>query len=168
MKKKNVENTLLLRAQQGDKEAFAGLIGQYRNDLYKIGKAILGNDEDIADAMQETILKCWQKLDTLKKAEYFKTWLTRILINSCNEILRQNKRMLPQEDFPVGGSRDYSYDSVEWQMFLSVLEEKYRIIVLLYYEQGYKTREIADILQITESLVKSRLVTARKIVEKNL
>lgn len=69
----NVEEALLLRAQQGNKEAFTQLIGQYRNDLYKIGKAILGNDEDIADAMQETILKCWQKLDTLKKAEYFKT-----------------------------------------------------------------------------------------------
>ena len=53
-------------------------------------------------------------------------------------------------------------------MFLNILEEKYRIVVLLYYEQGYKIREIAEILQITESLVKSRLSMARKIVEKNL
>ena len=66
------------------------------------------------------------------------------------------------------GVRDYAYDNVEWRMFLNILEEKYRIVVLLYYEQGYKTREIAEILQITESLVKSRLSMARKIVEKNL
>lgn len=164
----NVEEALLLRAQQGNKEAFTQLIGQYRNDLYKIGKAILGNDEDIADAMQETILKCWQKLDTLKKAEYFKTWLVRILINNCNEILRQKKKSIPQEEFLAEGVRDYAYDNVEWRMFLNILEEKYRIVVLLYYEQGYKTREIAEILQITESLVKSRLSMARKIVEKNL
>lgn len=84
---------------EGNKEAFTQLIGQYRNDLYKIGKAILGNDEDIADAMQETILKCWQKLDTLKKAEYFKTWLVRILINNCNEILRQREKIFRRRNF---------------------------------------------------------------------
>lgn len=94
-----MEEALLLRAQKGNKEAFTQLIGQYRNDLYKIGKAILGNDEDIADAMQETILKCWQKLDTLKKAEYFKTWLVRILINNCNEILRQKRKIFRRRNF---------------------------------------------------------------------
>jgi len=58
-------------------------------DMYRTAIAILANEEDAGDAMQDTILSCWEKIGTLKKAQYFKTWLTRILINHCYDILRQ-------------------------------------------------------------------------------
>ena len=57
-------------------------------DMYRIAIAILMNDEDAADDLQDTILTCFEKLYTLKKAEYFKTWMTRILINHCYDIIR--------------------------------------------------------------------------------
>ena len=57
------------------------------------------------------------------------------------------------------------YATVEWQEFLKGLEEKYRIVVMLYYVEGFKIREIAEILQISENTVSTRLSAARKKME---
>ena len=51
--------------------------------LYRGAKAMVGNEEDCADAAQQAILRAWERLDTLRQPQYFRTWLTRILINEC-------------------------------------------------------------------------------------
>ena len=130
-------------------------------DLYKVAKAILKNDDDVSDAMQETALTCWEKIDTLKKDKYFKTWLTRILINHCNAICRQRKKTVSQEEAGEAWYQENEFLSLEWREFLDCLDEKYRAIVLLYYVQGFTTREIAAILDTNESTVRSRMQTAR-------
>ena|GEM_PF-1867226 len=66
---------LIHKAKQHDKAAFAAIMTQNAQSMYKVAKAILKNDEDVADAMQETALNCWEKIGTLKKNEYFKTWI---------------------------------------------------------------------------------------------
>lgn len=156
---------LIKRAKKHDKAAFQKLMEQQGPALYKTAKAILKNDEDVADAMQETALTCWEKINTLKKDEYFKTWLTRILINHCNTIYRQRKRLVSDESLPEACFRDESYANVEWGEFLNGLEEKYRIVVILYYVQGFKTREIAEIIGINQSTVRGRLSKAREKME---
>ena len=60
----------------------------------------MDNDEDAADAMQDTILTCFEKIHTLKNPEYFKTWMTRILINECNKIHRHYKNFSRAEELP--------------------------------------------------------------------
>lgn len=77
-------NTLLKKAKRRDAQAFVALMQENTKDMYKVAIAILSNDEDAADAIQDTILACWEKLTTLKQDEFFKSWLTRILINKCN------------------------------------------------------------------------------------
>lgn len=72
---------LIKKARQHDSAAFSQLMQQHGQSMYKVARAILKNDEDVADAMQETALSCWEKIGTLKKEQYFKTWLIRILIN---------------------------------------------------------------------------------------
>ncbi|MEZ3469927.1 MAG: RNA polymerase subunit sigma-70, partial [Schaedlerella sp.] len=67
------------KAQRHDKDAFTELMQLYLKDMYRTAIAILMNEEDAADALQDTILTCWEKLYTLKKPEFFKTWMTRIL-----------------------------------------------------------------------------------------
>lgn len=156
---------LIKRAKKHDKAAFQKLMEQQGPALYKAAKAILKNDEDVADAMQDTALTCWEKIDTLKKDEYFATWLTRILINHCNTIYRQRKRLVSEESLPEAWAQDESYANVEWRDFLNSLDEKYRIVVILYYVQGFKTREIAEILQINQSTVRGRLAKAREKLE---
>ena len=78
------------KAQRHDKDAFTELMQLYMKDMYRTAIAILMNEENAADALQDTILTCWEKLDTLKKPEFFKTWMTRILINHCYDIIRSN------------------------------------------------------------------------------
>ena len=93
--------------------------------LYKVAKAILKNEEDVADAMQDTVLTCWEKIDTLKKDKYFKTWLIRILINHCNAIYRQRTRIVSEESVSEPWIQENGYTDVEWENFLNCLEEKY-------------------------------------------
>lgn len=158
-------NLLVRKARKHDKAAFCQLMEQEGSSMYKIAKAILKNDDDAADAMQETALICWEKIDTLKKDKYFKTWLTRILINNCNAIYRQRARMIAEEAVPEAWFQETGYANAEWEYFLNCLDEKYRTIIILYYVQGFKTREIAEILQINENTVRGRLATARKKME---
>lgn len=65
--------------------------------LYRVAKAMVGNEEDCADAAQQAILRAWERLDTLRQPQYFRTWLTRILINECKGILRQRGRQAPYD-----------------------------------------------------------------------
>lgn len=156
---------LVKKAKKHDKEAFQRLMEQHGPSLYKTAKAILKNDDDVADAMQETALTCWEKIDTLKSEKYFKTWLMRILINHCNAIYRLRLKTVSEEIAPEVWSQDENYSNVEWEDFLNGLDEKYRIVIVLYYVEGFKTKEIAEILQISESTVRGRMVTAREKLE---
>lgn len=157
---------LVLRAKRQDKDAFVELIEQQRVSMYKVAKTILKKEEDIADAMQDTILDCWEKLYTLRKPEYFRTWLIRILINNCNAIYHQRSKVILNNEIILEESTDSDYTSIEWREMMSYLNEKQRIVVELYYVEQFKVREIANILQISQSAVKGRLQAARKAIEK--
>ncbi|MDO4678431.1 MAG: RNA polymerase sigma factor [Eubacteriales bacterium] len=157
---------LIRRAKMQDKDAFCQLIRLYTPNMYKVAKAILRNDEDAADAIQETVLTCWEKINTLQKDNYFKTWLIRILINHCNTIYRQKSRIISDAEMTEPSYTETNYSSVEWQEFLTCLDEKYRILILLYYVEGFKIREIAEILQLNEKTVSGRLASARDKMEK--
>ena len=91
---------LVRRAKKRDPDAFTELMQLHERDMYRTASAILSQDADIADAMQETILTCWEKIDTLQKNRYFKTWMIRILINKCKDILRLGRRMVCVEELP--------------------------------------------------------------------
>ena len=80
MQSKETKN-LVERARKKEPDAFTELMQLYMKDMYRVALAILMNDEDAADAIQDTILVCWEKIDTLKYVQYFKTWMTRILIS---------------------------------------------------------------------------------------
>ena len=89
---------LVRRAKKRDPDAFTELMQLHEKDMYRTASAILPQDADIADAIQETILTVWEKIDTLQKNRYFKTWMIRILINKCKDILRSGRRMICVED----------------------------------------------------------------------
>lgn len=156
---------LVLQAQRRDKDAFVTLIGLYRESMYQIAYAILKNNEDAADAMQDTILICWEKIDTLRHARYFKTWMTRILINRCNRLYSQRNRTTDLNEGTFSSISPDPATRMEWQEMMQQLTDNQRIVVELYYAQQFKIHEIADILDITPSAVKNRLHTARKVLK---
>ncbi|MFI3212352.1 MAG: sigma-70 family RNA polymerase sigma factor [Eubacteriales bacterium] len=158
------------QAQNGDKQAFVVLIEQMKQDMYKIAISYLHHDEDAADAIQETILKCYEKLITLKEPTYFKTWLIRILINQCIEIQRGQKRYGAKENLQELLSGEEMIhkqgESEEFKKFIHDMREKYSIILILYYGKELKIYEIAKILGISENTVKTRLARGRKEYKK--
>lgn len=86
---KKQTDDLVKRAKRHESEAFTELMQLYMTDMYKVAYAILMNDEDAADAIGDTILICWEKINQLVKIQYFKTWMTRILINKCYDIRKK-------------------------------------------------------------------------------
>ena len=82
---------LIQKAKNGDKEAFTTIMLSLEKDLYKIAKTRLKNDDDIYDAIQETIIEAFKSIKKLKNTEAFKTWIIRILINKTNDIFRRKK-----------------------------------------------------------------------------
>lgn len=151
---------LVKRAQRGDAEAFVSLIEKYKTVLYKAAKSYLSSEEDIADVMQDTVLAAYEHMRELKSASYFKTWLTRILINQCKDFLRQKKRYVVSDEIMETAGAAPGNDR-EFYELIKELPEDSRMIFLLYYGEGFKTNEIAQILDMNENTVKSRLKRGR-------
>ncbi len=83
---------LITKAKSGNEIAFTELILQMKDEFYKIAKIRLKNDDDVFDAIQETMLLAYKSLKKLKYNQYFKTWIIKILINECNKIYKNNKK----------------------------------------------------------------------------
>ena len=93
--------SLIEEAKNRNPDAFDRLMRNELQRMYRIAISMLQNEEDAADAIQETVLKCWQKIGQLKQEAYFRTWLTRILINQCKDVLKNRKRYVSLDDFEV-------------------------------------------------------------------
>ena len=106
-------------------------------------------------------MKAFASFETLRKDAYAKTWLVRIVINECYAIMRRQQRLVPIDDFTVAEAAAEQADYSELYDVLSRLPEEIRLAVTLYYIEGYSVREIAALMDTTESAVKNRLARAR-------
>ena len=150
---------LVKQAQQGDADAYSELIHIHQDSFYRIARSRLYNDEDAADAIQETLLTGWEKCRTLKEPKYFKTWMIRILINKCNDILRKKLPTDNLENIPEPCADDME-ENIMFKAMLKELSKPNQMVMALYY--GYTIRVISQILEISENAVKQRLVRGRK------
>lgn len=143
-----------------DRQFFIASAQAMERSMYCIARSYLRCEADCEDALQNALLRAWEKRSSLREERYFRTWLTRILINSCKETLRRQRRESPSADFPEAAAPQGG-DPALWES-LRALDEKYRVIVVLHYRDGYSVREIASILRVPESTVKTRLFRARQ------
>lgn len=131
---------LVRKAQRGDKNAFMDLIEENQLALYRAAKAILHREEDVEDAVQETICKAFYKLSDL----------------------RQQKGLVPLEILPEEGRADDRELSLDVQRVLQALGENDRLAMTLYYLNDISVKDIAAMLAISEGAVKQRLSHGRK------
>lgn len=150
-----------------DKEEFTRAVLEYESTLYRVAKSMLGSEAECADAAQNALLRAWEKQHTLRDTAYFKTWLTRILINECRAMLRQRTRFVPLEEEAAEGEIAPERDSGLYEAVMG-LDVKYRVPFVLYYIEGFRTREIASMLKLPEGTVKTRLRRAREILRTEL
>ena len=136
--------------------------------MYHVAKTLLYSDADCADAIQEAIVKAFSSIHTLRRDAYAKTWLVRIVINECYAIMRREKKLVPLEDYSVDEAAEERADYSDLYEAISHLSEEIRLTVTLYYMEGYSVKEIAALMNTTESAVKNRLARARDKMKKEL
>ncbi len=166
MKKEDVE-----KAQKGDKESFEKIIMEIIDSLYRVAYGILENQEDASDAISNATLKAYEKIKTLRQAEFFKTWITKILINECNAIIKQKKNLVYIENYKENQENTYTNNSeitLDIKQAMKKLNKELKQIVILYYFNDLNTETIAEMMEIPKGTVKSRLSKARQILAKEL
>ena len=146
------------------KEQLGELIIASEETLYRVAKSLLYNDADCADA----IVKAFSKLHTLKEDTYAKTWLVKIVMNECYAIMRKEKRIISLDDYQMEDQASEQDDYSELYEAIFKLPEPVKLCVTLYYLEGYSVKEVAQILDVTESAVKNRLLKARAVLKESL
>lgn len=165
---------MILRSQAGDAEAFMRLFEQYKNLVYKTAFLMLDNQQDAEDALQEVFLRTHRSLSTYQPDKgAFSTWLHRITVNYCLNLQRRRQpASIPIEE--VDPSDDADQRQMEHrlvedeilQQALRSLSDKLRIVLVLRYYWELPSAEVAQILEIPEGTVKSRLDLALKTLQR--
>lgn len=153
-----------------NKEEFSRQVLAAEDSLYRVAKSILHRDEDCADAIQNGILNAWKKRDSLRNDKYFKTWLTRIVINECYQIIRTAQKYVPLDEYPGWDAKAVSQaeDESDVVMALVQLDEKYRLPIVLHEIEGYSLKEIGAIMGLSETNVSNRIFRGKKMLKKQL
>ena len=112
-----MNEVLIRKAKKGDKDAFCRLMDENVQSMYKIAAAYLKNDEDVADAIQDTILSCYENLKSLKQNRYFKTWMIRILINKCKDMIQKKKLVTYTDQMPETPFHEEKYAAMGAENF---------------------------------------------------
>ena len=165
-------NELVIRAKQGDSDAFVELFERHKLALWKAAMAVLDNADDAADALQETAVKAWKAIPLFEGRSAVGTWLTRILLRTCSDVARRRRRETPcsmddgffGEAFGAAGEeRGFngrnavgSVSAVDHDIVLDVRGAVDRLSA-----DDYPTRHIAEILNVSEGAVRTRLSRAR-------
>ncbi|MCI8637161.1 MAG: RNA polymerase sigma factor [Clostridia bacterium] len=162
---------LIEKAKKGDKEAFTDLILENQIKLYKIAKARLKNEADIEDVVQETMIILYTKLSKLRDNTKFEIWLYKILINQCNKKYRKNKISLLSLE-TIENQKTYSNeenieDKLNYEEILAMFKEQDQMLLLLYYSNGYTTKQISQILNKNENTIKTKLRRMKEKIKEN-
>lgn len=162
-----MEDILLVkRAIKGDREAFEDLINMYFDRLYKEAYLRCKHEEDAKEVVQETIYKVYKNIKDLKEPKYFKTWVSKILINVCNDYLRKNGMIDLEHDENDYVKKVHNDDEVEIKIDLynamDELEDKYKDVIILRYIEDLKVEEISKILERPANTIKTHIRKAIK------
>lgn len=148
-----------------DKDFFVGEIEAHSGMLYRVAYTILRDDDACKDALQEAALKAWEKRFSLREDRYFRTWITRILINACYDTQKKRRRIISLEEIrePQVPPPDPSL-----ALALQALPEKLRLPLMLCYSEGMSYQEIAETLQLPLATVRGRIYRAKGELRKEL
>jgi len=171
---------LVERSRQGDRTAFNELVNRNAQKVFRMARHMTRNDQDAEDVLQEAFLKAFSRLDQFQGDAKFSTWLTRIAVNeslmrlrkgrnsktvSLDEELEVGDSAIPREVADDGEDPEQTYGRTEMREILEgaidSLAEGYRTVFVLRDVEGFSTEETAEMLDLSVSAVKSRLLRAR-------
>jgi RNA polymerase sigma-70 factor (ECF subfamily) len=152
-----------------DQQEFARRVRDMGDFLFRVCCSQLSNESDREDAVQECVYKAWRSRNQLKEERYFRTWMTRILINTCHDIRQKSGRTLSIEELgptqlaavSTTPDEDIPPQAAALRVALSQLDEGQRLPLILHHLGGFSTEEIARILQLRPGAVRTRMTRAR-------
>jgi len=178
------DRELVRRAQKDDKEAFEELVRRHQNRVFAVAGGILRNREDVEDIAQQVFLKAYFSIRRFDQRAAFSTWLYKITVNECWDLLRKKKvrplvfeAELSEEQNQVYQASSEQSDGKpdaserlalreQVEELMSCLDERDRMMLVLKEVQGFSVEEIAESMGVNANTVKVRLFRARrKIVE---
>jgi len=161
------DDRVLRRAQRGDARAFAELVEPEQHRLFTLAVRELGSEADAADAVQEALIRAWRALPRFRAQSSFSTWLYRICLNAIHDQRARRARgggVALDETWEPSDPRDRISESQlshELQQALLAMDETFRTAVVMYDVLGCSYTEIAEVLEIPEGTVKSRIYRGR-------
>lgn len=165
-----LEIKLVKQAQKGDKEAFEELFLLEKEYLYKCAFLYTKNREDALDLVQNCIIKCMVSIKELKEPKYFRTWMTKIMINCSNtEIVKQKRYVLQDEEVWYEDNPKLSAEAkMDLYQAIDHLKFPYKEIIIQHYFACNKLNEIAEMLDMPVGTVKAYHSKAKKMLRKLL
>lgn len=148
-----------------DEVTFLADVQTMERTLYRVSRSLLHNSADCADAVQEALRKAWEKRSRAEP-DYFRAWLTRIVINECRSIRRKNSRVTLMAEFLDDAGSLPPDTALRDAVF--ALPEKLRLPLVLHYLEGFSVNEAARMLSIPPGTVKWRLSKARELLRQQL
>ena len=146
-----------------DKETFCDQVIRNQDAMFRTAKAILRQDEDAEDAVQEAICTAYASRGSLRDQARFRPWILKILVNKCYELCRKRRTtvdLADVQDFLPAPAEDQAERLSLWQAVMA-LSDDLRAVVTLFYYEDLPIREISAVLGISEAAVKTRLSRGR-------
>lgn len=146
-------------------EEIKELVDKYSSLIFRISYCILCNPEDAEDAVQETLLKYITKAPEFNGEEHRKAWLIKVAANISKNMLmfRLKRETVNLDDIENIGISENDYETFELIMSLPA---KHKVVMTLYYVEGYRSAEIAEIIGISEDAVRKRIQKGRELLKK--
>ena len=180
-----MERELVEAARRGDRAAYDVLVRRKVESVYRTARAILGNDADADDATQEAFVSAWRNLPRLRESERFDAWLGRIVVNACRQVIRKRHgvREIRMDTWDGGDSHslvdagsardsrrpdEEAIEAIAFDRAFERLSIEDRSILALHHADDLGLDEIAAVLGIPTGTVKSRLLRARRALERSL
>lgn len=161
---------LVQKAAKGNREAFGELIVIHQEYLYRLAYLHTKNEQDALDAVQECAMRAMISMDKLREPAYFKTWITRILLNSIYQGQKKCKGHSPFEDY-CGAAPELPVsieEKTDLYNAIDLLSPTYKTVVVLQYFVGLRIKDIAQIMDLPIGSVKGYLFRAKEALKNQL
>lgn len=164
-KNKLNEIRLIKESMKGNKESFGIIIKNNKEYLYKMAFLYVKDEQDALEVIHETVYRAFLNIEKLKKAKFFNTWITRILINvSIDFLKKKGKNEMLDESTPIRKEKCEISTEEKLDLYnaIDLLNDNYKTVIIMMYFNDMKIKDISRVMEIPENTVKTYLRRAKQ------